>query len=146
MPRPQWLPSRDDVRGLLLALAVAAAAIALTRVPPRTPYLSEILVAIVLGAVVLNTPLRRLIGLALPGPDREPDRYAAGLRWVGKWGLRLAIILLGLKVRTEFFRTAELALIAGDALAVGARIEVEAEGDDRPGHGGEGAAAGRWSA
>jgi uncharacterized integral membrane protein (TIGR00698 family) len=107
------LPSRNDLPGLALAFGVGGAAIALTRALPKTPYLSEILVAIVLGVVVLNTPLRRVIGLALPGPDREPDRYATGLRWVGKWALRLAIILLGLKVRTEFFRAAELALIAG---------------------------------
>jgi len=113
VPRPQWLPARADVAGLALAFAVGAASIAIARALPSSPFLSDILVAIVLGVVVLNTPLRRAIGLALPGPDREPDRYAPGLRWVGKWALRLAIVLMGLKVRTEFFHGAELALIAG---------------------------------
>jgi uncharacterized integral membrane protein (TIGR00698 family) len=108
---------------------------ALARVLPSSPFLSDILVAIVLGVVLLNTPLRGVIGLELPGPDREPDRYAQGLRWVGKWALRGTIILMGLKVRTEFFHAAELALIAGViavalpstffvAHAVGARLDV----------------------
>ena len=28
--------------------------------------------------------------------EREPDRYAAGLRFTGKWVLRLGIVLMGL--------------------------------------------------
>jgi uncharacterized membrane protein YadS len=111
--RPQWLPARADLPGIALAFALGGAAIGLARALPESPFLSDILIAIVLGVVVLNTPLRRTIGLELPGPDREPDRYASGLRWIGKWALRLAIIAMGLKVRTEFFHAAELALIAG---------------------------------
>jgi uncharacterized membrane protein YadS len=113
VPRPQWLPARADVPGVALAFAVGGASMALARALPRTPFLSDILIAIVLGVLVLNTPARHVLGLALPGPDREPDRYAPGLRWVGKWALRLAIIAMGLKVQTEFFHAAELALIAG---------------------------------
>lgn len=114
---PQWLPSRSDLPGLGLAAAVGAASLALTRVLPPTPFLSEVLLALVLGAVVLNTPLRRAIGLALPGPDREPDDYAPGLRFTGKWVLRLAIILMGLKVQTSFFDRGEVLLLAGVAAA-----------------------------
>ena len=80
--------------------------------PPR-PFFTEVLVALVLGACVLNTPLRKPIGLALPGPDREPDDYAPGLRFTGKWVLRLAIIAMGLKVQTSFFDRGEVLLIAG---------------------------------
>jgi len=109
----QWIPARADLPGLALAGGLAGAALGLARVLPSTPFLSDILVAIVLGALLLNTPARRLIGLELPGPDREPDRYAPGLRWVGKWALRLSIIGMGLKVRTEFFHASELALIGG---------------------------------
>jgi uncharacterized integral membrane protein (TIGR00698 family) len=76
-----------------------------------------VLVSLVLGAVVLNTPLRHPIGLAMPGPDREPDDYAPGLRFTGKWVLRLAIILMGLKVQTSFFDRGEVLLIAAVAAA-----------------------------
>src|SRR5262249_37568316 len=55
----------------------------------------------------------RLLGLELPGADREPDRYAPGLRFCGKWVLRAGIIAMGLKVQTSFFGSVELALIAG---------------------------------
>ncbi len=110
---PQWVPSRPDLRGLGLAVAIGAASLALTRVLPPWPFLSEVLVALVLGAVVLNTPLRHAIGLALPGPDREPDHYAPGLRFTGNWVLRLAIILMGLKVQTGMFARGEMLLVAG---------------------------------
>jgi len=113
---PQWLPSRPDLRGLGLAVVVGGISVALTRVLPPTPFLSDVLVALVLGTVVLNTPLRHAIGLALPGPDREPDDYAHGLRYTGKWVLRLAIILMGLKVQTSFFERGEVLLIVGVAV------------------------------
>lgn len=117
MRRPQWVPTVPDLQGLGLALAVGAVSLALTRALPRTAFLSEVLVSLVLGAVVLNTPLGRAIGLALPGPDRDPDNYAPGLRFTGTWVLRLAIILMGLKVQTSFFDRGEVLLIACVAAA-----------------------------
>ena len=113
--RPQWLPARQDVAGLALCLALGTAAIAITRALPRSPLVSDVLIALVLGGAILNTPLRHLVGLTLPGPEREPDRYASGLRFTGKWVLRLGIIAMGLKVQTSFFGGVELALIAGVA-------------------------------
>lgn len=117
MRRPQWIPTRPDLSGLVLASALGALSVLATRALPATPFLSEVLVALVAGALVLNTPLRRRIGLELPGPDREPDHYAPGLRFVGKWVLRAAIILMGFKVQTAFFAHGELLAIVG-ALAV----------------------------
>ncbi|HLK35707.1 MAG TPA: putative sulfate exporter family transporter [Polyangiaceae bacterium] len=117
MRRPQWVPALPDLRGLGLALAVGSASLALTRALPPSPLLSDVLVALVLGAVILNTPLRRAIRLALPGPDREPDEYAPGLRYTGKWVLRLAIVLMGFKVQTGLFARGELVLVAGVTLA-----------------------------
>ncbi len=117
MFRPQWLPGASDLPGVVLATTVGGASFAITRTLPATPFLSEVLVALVLGALVLNTPARRVLGLALPGPDRDPDRYAPGLRFTGKWILRLAIILMGLKVQTGFFQHGEAALIGAVALA-----------------------------
>src|ERR1700678_4322050 len=103
MRRPQWVPGRADASGLALAAVLGGASLALVRALPPAPYLSDVLVALLLGAIVLNTPLRRLVGLVLPGGDREPDRYAPGLRFCGKWVLRLGIIAMGLKVQTAFF-------------------------------------------
>lgn len=113
MTRPQWIPGRADLPGLVLAGALGAAAMALVRILPASPLLSDVLVALVLGALVLNTPLRRLVHLELPGEEREPDVYAPGVRFCGKWVLRAAIIAMGLKVQTSFFGGVELALIAG---------------------------------
>jgi uncharacterized integral membrane protein (TIGR00698 family) len=113
LSRPQWIPARADAPGLALAATLGGAALALVRVLPRSPFLSDVLIALVLGAVVLNTPLRRLVRLELPGDDREPDVYAPGLRFCGKWVLRAGIIAMGLKVQTSFFGGVELSLIAG---------------------------------
>lgn len=117
MRLPQWIPARPDAPGLGLAAVVGAFALAVIRLLPPSPFLSDVLIALLLGAFILNTPLRRLIGLTLPTLEREPDRYAAGLRFTGKWVLRASIILMGFKVRTQDFGLAELALIAGVAAA-----------------------------
>jgi uncharacterized integral membrane protein (TIGR00698 family) len=116
-PRPQWWPARADLPGLALAAAVGGLAIGLARALPASPLVSDVLLALVLGAAVLNTPLRRVVGLELPSAEREPDVHAAGLRFTGKWVLRLGIVLMGLKVQTGFFGATELLLIAGVAAA-----------------------------
>jgi len=115
MRLPQWLPRRIDLPGIGLAMGLGVTAMLLTRVLPRSPFVSNVLIALVLGALVLNTPLRGVLALQLPGADRDPDRYASGLRFTGKWVLRLGIILMGLKVQTSFFGRTELLLIAGVA-------------------------------
>ncbi|HMI85537.1 MAG TPA: putative sulfate exporter family transporter [Polyangiaceae bacterium] len=117
MRRPQWIPSRADLPGLALVLVLGALALVCARVLPPSPFISDILLALGFGVLVLNTPLRAAIGLTLPAAEREPDRYAAGLRFTGKWVLRLGIILMGLKVQTSFFGGRELFLIGGVALA-----------------------------
>jgi len=114
---PQWVPARTDLPGLGLAAFVGGGALALAAALPRSPYISDILIALLLGALILNSPIRTWVGLQLPGPDREPDRYAPGLRYAGKWVLRLGIILMGLKVQTSFFDGSELVLIAAVAAA-----------------------------
>lgn len=113
--RPQWLPSRPDAAGLALAGTIGAVSVALAELLPRSPFVSDVLIGMVIGAVLLNTPLRRLLGLELPSAEREPDRYAAGLRFTGKWVLRLGIVLMGLKVQTGFFGAKTLLLIVGVA-------------------------------
>ncbi len=113
--KAQWIPRGPELPGLALATVLGAASLVLVRVLPKSPYLSDVLIALVLGALVLNTPIRRVLGLELPGADREPDRYAPGLRFCGNWVLRLGIIAMGLKVQTSFFGRVELLLILGVA-------------------------------
>lgn len=117
MQRPQWIPTRLEIPGIALALVLGATSLGITRALPPSPFVSDILVALLLGAALINSPLRNLVGLALPSAEREPDRYATGLRFTGKWVLRLGIILMGLKVQTSFFGRAEILLIAGVAAA-----------------------------
>jgi uncharacterized integral membrane protein (TIGR00698 family) len=111
MKRPQWIPTRADGPGIALAVGLGAVAVLLVRLLPSSPFLSDVLIALVLGAIILNTPLARLVTLGPVGKEREPDVYASGLRFVGKWILRLSIILMGLKVQTSFFGKGELQAI-----------------------------------
>ena len=98
---PAWLPSQREFRGLGLALTLALVALFLVRTVFRgSPWAPDIVVAIGLGALVLNSRVARWIGLNVAG-GREGDPYERGLRFTGKWVLRLAIILMGLKVRTD---------------------------------------------
>jgi uncharacterized integral membrane protein (TIGR00698 family) len=99
----------------VLAAAIGVLAVGLAHALPSSPFVSDVMIALVLGAVVVNTPLARALGLGIVGKEREPDRYAAGLRFVGKWVLRLAIILMGMKVQTSFFGRSELTMIFGVA-------------------------------
>jgi uncharacterized membrane protein YadS len=115
--RPQWLPQPGDAPGIALAFLTGAAALALARALPPSPFLSDVLLALLAGTLLANTPLRRLLGLELGGREREADRWAGGLRYVGKWVLRLSIILMGLKVQTSSFGAGELALIGGTLAA-----------------------------
>ena len=114
---PQWIPRRTDGAGLALAFAIGSLSIVLVRVLPASPFISDILIALVVGALILNTPLRVVLGVALPSDEREPDRYAVGLRFTGKWVLRASIILMGFKVQTKFFGMGDIALILGVAAA-----------------------------
>ena len=115
--RAQWIPSRPDVPGLLLASVIGVVAVGLARALPPSPFVSDVMIALLVGAVVVNSPLARLVGLGVVGKEREPDRYATGLRFIGKWVLRVAIILMGMKVQTAFFGRSELVIIFGVAAA-----------------------------
>ena len=115
--RAQWIPSRADVPGLALAAAIGVVAVGLARALPPSPFVSEVMIALLVGVVVVNTPLARLAGLGVVGKEREPDRYATGLRFIGKWVLRAAIILMGMKVQTSLFGRSELVMIFGVAAA-----------------------------
>ncbi len=105
-----WVPTVREVPGLLMVSAIGAAALVIESITGSKPYLSEVIVAIVVGAIILNTPLGARIGLRnLDGP------FDRGLSYVGMWVLRLAIILMGLKVQTELFNS-DQALMVGSVM------------------------------
>jgi uncharacterized integral membrane protein (TIGR00698 family) len=93
---------------------LAAAAMLLTRALPRSPLISDVLVAMLLGAIVVNTPLGRSLGLKMAGgcpAHVEDDRYAGGVVFTCGWLLRLAIVLMGLKVQTSAIGGGDLLLV-----------------------------------
>ncbi len=111
-PVPAWLPSRREFPGLALAAGLAVLALVLTPLAfPGSPWVSPVVVAIGLGALVLNSPVAAWIGLAVEN-GREGDAYERGLRFTGKWVLRLAIVLMGLKASADLIEPQLLARVA----------------------------------
>ncbi len=108
---PRLLPSRAEVPGLAIATGLGLVAIALARMLRPSPFASEVLLALVLGAVVRNTRLAALLGI---GGARS--RFAPGLTYTAKTILRVGIVALGLNVQTSFFGGGEIALIVVVAL------------------------------
>lgn len=109
---PRWLPKRTDAAGLALVAVLGGGAVLLTRALPRSPLVSDVLVAMLLGALVLNTPLARPLGLRLEHAcSGDGDRYAAGVAFTCSWLLRLAIVLMGLKVQTSSIGGGDLLLV-----------------------------------
>ena len=108
---PAWLPSRREVRGVALAVGLALVALVLTPgALSGSPWVAPIVVAIGLGVLVLNSPVAGWVGLKVDS-GREGDAYERGLRYTGKWVLRLAIVLMGLKARTDLIEPQLLARV-----------------------------------
>ena len=108
---PAWLPSRREFPGLALAAALAVLALTLPSLAfPGSPWVSPVVVAIGLGALVLNSPVARWVGLAVER-GREGDVYERGLRFTGKWVLRLAIVLMGLQASADLIEPQLLARV-----------------------------------
>ena len=108
-----WIPTRREVPGLLLILVVGVTAYLLGAViKPHTDFVSDVILGIFLGALILNTPISRWIGMASPYA-RDADPYERGLRFAGKWILRLAIILMGLKIQTDLFNLEQAVVVCG---------------------------------
>ena len=103
LSRPPWIPNKNELPGMGLALILGGVAWAIALfLKPHAPFLSKVMVAITFGALIINTPIRRILGFAQPG-KRRGDQYERGLRFTGKWLLRLAIILMGFKIDLELF-------------------------------------------
>ena len=96
---------------MVLAVSLALVALILTPVAfAGSPWVSPIVLAIGFGGLVLNSPVAGWIGLKVES-GREGDAYERGLRYIGKWVLRLAIVLMGLKARTDLIEPELLARV-----------------------------------
>jgi uncharacterized integral membrane protein (TIGR00698 family) len=95
--------------GVLLAAAIGAAALALKRFLPPGLALPDVLVALVIGAAVVNSPLGRWLGV---GPhDRGRNRFGEGLNFVGKTVLRVSVVLMGLRIEARVFESSEVVAV-----------------------------------
>jgi uncharacterized integral membrane protein (TIGR00698 family) len=103
------------VPGAALALIVGTAALEIQRVLPARLALPDVLVALILGSIVVNSPLAAWLGLA--ARDRGHNRYGAGLAFVGKTVLRASVVLMGLRIEAHLFASHELLAIGVGLLA-----------------------------
>ncbi len=106
---------RARVPGVLMTAAIGAGALALQRVVPAHWALPDVLIALLLGSLAVNSPLGRWLGLGVH--DRGRNRYGVGLAFVGKTILRASVVLMGLRIEANLFHSRQLIAIAV-ALAV----------------------------
>jgi uncharacterized integral membrane protein (TIGR00698 family) len=107
---PFWRLGRAELPGVALAATVGAAALLAQRIIPRRLALPDVLIALILGSVVVNSPLSRWLGLA--AYDRGRNRYGSGLNFVGKTVLRVSVVLMGLRIEAHLFESRQLLAIA----------------------------------
>ncbi len=96
--------------GVMLAAAVGASALVLKRFLPARLALPDVLVALLIGSIVINSPVGRWLAI---GPhDRGRNRWGAGLNFVGKTVLRVSVVLMGLRIEAHLFESRELVAVA----------------------------------
>lgn len=109
--RPAWVPTSRELPGICLSVALGALAWWLASfLGTWFPALSDVVVAIAVGALIINSPLAKVFALASPDA-RDTDLYERGLRFTGKWVLRLAIMLMGLKIQVGLFQSDQVMVI-----------------------------------
>jgi uncharacterized integral membrane protein (TIGR00698 family) len=106
IPAKRGFLARPQLPGILLTAVLAAAALGLKRAGLAIP---DVLLALILGAFVVNTPLAGLLGLA-PGEVWQ-SRFAPGLNFVGKTVLKASVVLMGLRIEARMFGTSQLLLV-----------------------------------
>jgi hypothetical protein len=103
--------SLERLAGLILCAGLGTLLLGLMRLLPPRPFLPDILVALGCGALLVNTPLRRLLAPGSAAELRDKSRYAPGLKLVGKSVLRFAVVLMGLKIQARFFGMSEVLVL-----------------------------------
>ncbi len=106
-PAGRW--GRAELPGVALAATFGAGALLAQRVIPARLALPDVLVALILGSLVVNSPLARWLGLA--AYDRGRNRYGSGLNFVGKTVLRASVVLMGLRIEAHLFESRQLLAI-----------------------------------
>ena len=117
---PTFTPTSARLRavapGACLALIIGGGALELQRALPSHFALPDVLVALLLGSIVVNSPLSKWLGLATH--DRGVNRYGAGLTFVGKTVLRASVVLMGLRIEARLFESRQLLAIGLALLTV----------------------------
>jgi uncharacterized integral membrane protein (TIGR00698 family) len=104
-----WVRVRAVAPGTSLALIIGGVALELQRLMPARQALPDVLVALFLGSLVINSPLAKWLGLG--ANDRGRNRYGAGLAFVGKTVLRVSVVLMGLRIEARLFESQQLLAI-----------------------------------
>lgn len=105
------------IPGVVLAGVLGSVAYVLGQeASSHTDLISDVVIAILLGMVVLNAPTGRILGIV--EENGRPTSWSPGLQFTDKKLLRLAIVLMGLKVQADLFEAEKLVLVLG-ILAVG---------------------------
>jgi uncharacterized integral membrane protein (TIGR00698 family) len=95
--------------GLVLASTVGALALVIQRFVPARLALPDVLIALLLGAFAVNSPIGRWLGLGIR--DRGRNRYGGGLNLVGKTVLRASVVLMGLRIEAHLFGARDLVAV-----------------------------------
>jgi uncharacterized membrane protein YadS len=93
--------------GTILCVVLGGVALVLVRSLPTRTFMPDILIALALGALIVNTPLRRVLGSASAAELRDTSRFTPGLKFVGRTVLRFAVVLMGLRIQARFFGVSE---------------------------------------
>jgi len=100
----------SKVPGVFLASMVGFAAYAIGQEAKlHTNLVSDVVLAILLGVLLLNAPTGRIF--RLHPKDDAPTLWDPGLRFTDKKLLRLAIILMGLKVQADLFEARQVLMV-----------------------------------
>ena len=101
--------ARALLPGVLAAAVIGAVALGVKQLLPTRLALPDVLVALLVGALVVNSPLARWLGLG--ARDRGRNRWGGGLNFVGKTVLRASVILMGLRIEVHLFGSREVVAI-----------------------------------
>ncbi|HVZ71935.1 MAG TPA: putative sulfate exporter family transporter [Polyangia bacterium] len=101
--------SESRIAGVMLTLLLGGGALALVRVLPQRPFISSVLIALMMGSLVVNLPTGHWLRIRYDDPANNP--FMPGLNFVGKPLLRAAVVLMGLRIEAHDFGAGQLLTI-----------------------------------